>query len=120
MNKSSKKATIFLVIVTYFSTLSQGKGSPLNIFILGTLSYVIVTFIMIAIPLIFKIKNKKKLDYLEGKRICLANSLLMFVIPIVLSIILPKGKVPFGIGGLGAIIYYYLNMLLFVEDKDNN
>ncbi len=120
MSRNKEKATTLFIIATYLSALVQVENSPRNTFIFGTLNYLIISFIVMIIPLTFRVKNKKKLDYLRGFKICLANSLLMFIISIILSTLLIKGEGYYGINRLGAIAYYFVNMSFFVDNKNNS
>ena len=94
----------------------------------------IVSFILMIVPLIFKLVNKKRLEYKKGKVICLFNSLILFImfsIPNLLTIL--KGNnnnevmsidpVSFSkslilVYCIIAIIYYFINMCFFVDNKN--
>ena len=89
---------------------------------------------MILIPFIFKLVNKKKRKYKKGRIICLLNSSILFItfsIPNLLTVL--KGNnnleytsmdpVAFSKSLITAyffiaIIYYFINMLLFVDNKE--
>ena len=93
----------------------------------------IVSFILMIVPLIFKLVNKKRIEYKRGKIICLFNSLILlivFSIPNLLTIL--KGakntetmtidpiyfsKSLILIYCIIAIIYYFINMCFFVDNK---
>ena len=94
----------------------------------------IVSLILMIVPLIFKLVNKKRLEYKKGKVICLFNSLILFImfsIPNLLTIL--KGNnnnevmsidpVSFSkslilVYCIIAIIYYFINMCFFVDNKN--
>jgi membrane protease YdiL (CAAX protease family) len=94
----------------------------------------IVSFILMIVPLIFRLVNKKRLEYKKGKIICLFNSLILFIvfsIPNLLTIL--KGNNNAEIMSIDpisfsksliivyiiiAIIYYFINMCFFVDNKN--
>jgi membrane protease YdiL (CAAX protease family) len=94
----------------------------------------IVSFILMIVPLIFKLVNKKRLEYKKGKVICLFNSLILFIvfsIPNLLTIlkgsnnneIMSIDPVSFSsslilVYCIIAIIYYFINMCFFVDNKN--
>ncbi len=95
---------------------------------------VVVSIIMILIPFIFKLVNKKKIKYKKGRIICLLNSSILFItfsIPNLLTVL--KGNNNLEYTSMDpvafskslimaylfiAIIYYFINMLLFVDNKE--
>ena len=81
--------------------------------ILALINLILITIILTVVPFIFRLINKKILDYKKGRIICITNSIVMFILSIIsLELI----GISF-IGGLGALIYYFINMFLFVEQK---
>ena len=94
----------------------------------------IVSLILMIVPLIFKLVNKKRLEYKKGKVICLFNSLILFImfsIPNLLTIL--KGnnnnevmsidpvsfsKLLILVYCIIAVIYYIINMCFFVDNKN--
>jgi hypothetical protein len=86
----------------------------LDIFVISSLS----TFI----PCIHYLNRGKKLDYKVGKRICMANTFIILVVGLIASIYLIKDYGYFIIIStiLGSFIFYYINMLLYVEYKATN
>jgi len=94
----------------------------------------LVSFILMIVPLIFRLVNKKRLEYKKGKIICLFNSLILFIvfsIPNLLTIL--KGNNNAEIMSIDpisfsksliivyiiiAIIYYFINMCFFVDNKN--
>ena len=84
----------------------------------GLFDTLISSLIMMAIPFLAKIINKGKLPLKKGKRICLINSILLFIISLALFVFFGIGFV----GGLGAIMFYFMNKWLFVDldgEQDN-
>lgn len=96
---------------------------------------VVVSIIMILIPFIFKLVNKKKIKYKKGRIICLLNSSILFItfsIPNLLTVLKDNNNnleytsmdpVAFSKSLITAyffiaIIYYFINMLLFVDNKE--
>ncbi len=95
---------------------------------------VVVSIIMILIPFIFKLVSKKKIKYKKGRIICLLNSSILFItfsIPNLLTVLKDNNNnleytsmdpVAFSKSLITAyffiaIIYYFINMLLFVDNK---
>ena len=95
---------------------------------------VVVSIIMILIPFIFKLVNKKKIKYKKGRIICLLNSSILFItfsIPNLLTVLKDNNnnleytsmdpeafsKSLIMAYLFIAIIYYFINMLLFVDNK---
>ncbi len=96
---------------------------------------IVVSIIMILIPFIFKLVNKKKIKYKKGRIICLLNSSILFItfsIPNLLTVLKDNNNnleytsmdpVAFSKSLIMAylfiaIIYYFINMLLFVDNKE--
>lgn len=95
----------------------------------------LVSTIMMILPIIFRLVNKKNLDYVKGAKVCLLNSLIMYIVfslPNINNIL--KGTnhnevVSFDSTSFSkqliivylfiAVIYYFINILLFVENKKN-
>ena len=86
----------------------------LDIFVISCLS----TFI----PCIHYLNRGAKLDYKLGKRICLLNSFIILIIGFISCIYLVNVYGYFIIIStfLGSFIFYYINMLFFVEYKAFN
>ena len=74
----------------------------------------VISIIMMIVPLCFRLYNKAPLEYEKGEKICRYNSIIAFCLSIVLTIVVMNGNGFFGIGGLGAIIYYFVNKWMFV------
>jgi hypothetical protein len=104
MKKRKTWPIIVLIFFVYGSVAYQGENVGLHPFLI-LIDFLLFFFIMILIPLIFRIVNKKRLDYVKGKRICLWNSLGLFSISIILTLL---GGNIIGVGGLGALIYIML------------
>lgn len=93
----------------------------------------IISFILMIVPLIFKLVNKKRIEYKKGRIICFFNSLILlilFSIPNLLTIL--KGSKNTEVMSIDpisfskslilvycivAIIYYFINMCFFVDNK---
>lgn len=119
--------TLIIIKVVLQDTKVIGDLLP-ELFIL-----VVVSIIMIVIPFIFKLVEKKKIKYKKGRIICLLNSFILFItfsIPNLLIIL--KGNNNLEYTSMDpvafskslimaylfiAIIYYFINMLLFVDNK---
>ena len=76
------------------------------VFPAALLTSLLVSAMMMAVPGVCRLVKKERLPIKSGKRICLWNSILLFVIPTILGNNL--------IGGLGAICFYFINKWLFV------
>ncbi len=93
----------------------------------GTIGTLILTLIMIAIPAICVIFQKGKLRFEKGLKLCKWNSIILFIISIILTIFFMENNYTdsfFGIGGLGALMFYFINKWLFVanenEERENH
>lgn len=93
----------------------------------------IISFILMIVPLIFRLISKNRINYKKGRIICVSNSLVLFIlfsIPNLISIL--KGNdntrvmtidpITFSkqlilIYFVSAIIYYVINMCFFVDNK---
>ena len=139
--KNKKKAIkVLLLLFIVFIIIKLFLAGPylyhfweelLPIIIILTL----VSSIMMILPIIFRLVNKKNLDYVKGTKVCLLNSLIIFIvfsIPNILNIL--KGPnhnevMSFDPTSFSkkliivylfiAVIYYFINILLFVDNKKN-
>lgn len=120
--------TLIIIKVVLQDTKVIGDLLP-ELFIL-----VVVSIIMIVIPFIFKLVEKKKIKYKKGRIICLLNSSILFItfsIPNLLTVLKDNNNnleytsmdpVAFSKSLITAyffiaIIYYFINTLLFVDNK---
>lgn len=108
-----KNAIAGLIIVyIYCSTQATKIVGYENALIAGFEMFIIISLIMMLIPFILKIS--KVLTIENGKRICKYNSIILLIISIYLVVF---NYAEFAlIGGLGALIYYYINVDLFVNE----
>lgn len=121
--------TLIIIKVVLQDTKIIGDLLP-ELFVL-----IVVSIIMILIPFIFKLVNKKKIKYKKGRIICLLNSSILFItfsIPNLLTVLKDNNNnleytsmdpVAFSKSLITAyffiaIIYYFINMLLFVDNKE--
>ena len=74
---------------------------------------VIITVIMMVVPFVFMIINKGKMPNDKGKMVCKWNSIILFIISIILMAIKDMGFV----GGFGAWLYYFVNKWLYVDEN---
>jgi hypothetical protein len=111
--KQYKNAIAGLIIVyIYCSTQATKIVGYENALITGFEMFIIISLIMMLIPFILKIS--KVLTIENGKRICKYNSIILLIISIYLVVF---NYAEFAlIGGLGALIYYYINVDLFVNE----
>lgn len=104
---------IFAVFMYMSASYELEKLNFLNnkyTFVASLVEIIVITIVMCFIPCVIYLVNKGKIDYKKGNVICVLNSLLLFVIPIILGQAL--------VGGIAAVFYYYINMWLFVKDKN--
>ena len=98
--------------------INGGLYSDSQILLYGLIDFLIISLACIIIPLIWRIINGEKFACEYGKKICKWNSIMLFSLSLVISIIVFNGN-GFGIGGLGAAIYYFINKWLFVDETKN-
>ena len=80
----------------------------------ATANLAIITAIMMAIPLIVRLVNGKKLDNKFGKQLCMWNSIALFALSTIA--IFADLKQYAIIGGVGALEFYFINKWAFVKD----
>ena len=107
---------IVLLIIIYFSAVVMNLASDnsdirANAFLYASINFGISSVIMMLEPFIWRLANKDKLPLEKGKRICSSNSICLFIISACLYAVF---KISF-IGGIGAILYYFINKWLFVD-----
>lgn len=118
-----KGISIFLIIFMFTTLGGQYIEYGYSIeqsTIAALIDIVIITFIMMFVPLCFRIHNKKLLEYKKGKKICKYNSIIAFILSVILTVTLNKENTFVGVGGLGCLIYYFINMCFFVSEMDYN
>ena len=95
----------------------------------------IISILMIIVPFIFRLITKKKIKYKKGKLLCFLNSFIIYIlfsIPNLITIlkrndnleVMSMDPVAFSKSLIVAflfiaIIYYFINMFLFVDNKNN-
>lgn len=95
----------------------------------------IISILMIIVPFIFRLITKEKIKYKKGKLLCFLNSFIiyiLFLIPNLITIlkrndnleVMSMDPVAFSKSLIVAflfisIIYYFINMFLFVDNKNN-
>ncbi len=85
-------------------------------FLFSLASMALSSALMMAVPFVVRISKKEKLPHKSGKRLCMWNSIILFVLS---SVLLALTEVNF-IGGVGAIIYYFINKWIFVGELQPN
>lgn len=80
---------------------------------LALIDLVICSVAMMIVPFIWRIINKRRFELQKGKKICKWNSIIIFIISIIMT---ASGGVSI-IGGLGAVMYYFINKWLFVDEE---
>ena len=95
----------------------------------------IISILMIIVPFIFRLITKEKIKYKKGKLLCFLNSFIIYIlfsIPNLITIlkrndnleVMSMDPVAFSKSLIVAflfiaIIYYFINMFLFVDNKNN-
>ena len=135
--RKQKKLKIVLLLLIIFIILKLFLGGPyLYNFLEEAISLLIIigiiSIIMMFIPSVFRIKNKQKLEYKKGKKICLINSMFIYIvsiIPCIKTIIKNKNVETMSFNPILfakqliiifliiVIIYYFINMLFFTKEK---
>ena len=138
MNNKTKKIIGFILLLINLIIIKLFLGGKyLNNFweelIPEILVLIIVSFILMIVPLIFKLVSKKRIEYKKGKIICCLNSFILFIlfsIPNLLTIL--KGNNNTGAMSIDpisfskqliliyfivAVVYYFINMCFFVDNK---
>ena len=81
-------------------------------FLITLADLALVSIIMMLVPFICRMVKNAKLSYKSGKRLCLWNSIILFILS---SVLLALVDISF-IGGIGAIIFYFINKWVYVSD----
>lgn len=119
-------AIVILVLLMFMSTVGQVSQQMLQAgadfdqassgsFMTGVITTVLVCVQMVLIPLICRLVKKERLPNKSGKQICLWNSIGMFLVSVVISTM--QLPLPIGVGGVGALIFYFINKWLFVAEE---
>lgn len=103
-----------LLLILYASACGSyiNYGNTDNMYLSGLIDVLIISLIMMIAPFILKISNK--LNSQNCKKICKYNSLIAFIISVLITTMTDSSNFV-GIGGLGALIYYYININIFGE-----
>lgn len=80
---------------------------------LALIDLLICSVALMIVPFIWRLVNKERFDCVKGKKICKWNSIIIFIISIILNVTMEISI----IGGLGAVMYYFINKWLFVDEK---
>ncbi|WP_292473468.1 zinc ribbon domain-containing protein [Methanosphaera sp.] len=118
--KNKTLGIVILLLVLYFSLCGQYLNSGNDYFYEHSKEYalidlLIISTMMMIVPFIWRLINKEKFELRKGKKICLWNSIILFVISMILMTIIHFSF----IGGIGAIMYYFINKWLFVNYDEN-
>ena len=90
--------------ISYSDIMMQALWSTL-------LSLLFTSVVMMAVPFIYSIVKKGSISYDSGKRLCKWNSVILFVLSLLLMPLIGTSL----IGGVGAIIYYFINKWVFID-----
>ena len=116
--KSRRRNGFLLLLLPYFSIsgelINNGMIDFPNYLIVAFINVLFLTTVMIIIPLFFRLFNGSEISYQKGRKICLINSIVLLIISLFFDVTM---NILF-IGGLGVIVYYFVNMFWFVLPKD--
>lgn len=121
--KKNKFFQIFgLIFLVYLSVTGQYLSNPNykdDALLIGLFIIIVLSIEMMIVPFIVRLFNKERLDIKKGKLICSWNSIIAFILSFALLDVAEElGISVVGVGGIGAIIYYYINKWLFVHNED--
>ena len=116
----NKGKLIFVFAYIYLSSVTQylqsGDDSLVKACLyLAFIDVLVCSLVLMIAPFLYKQINKDKLDKENFKSFCKGNSFVIFVISFIMMTI---GLSPI-VGGLGAILYYYINKWMFVDSINN-
>ena len=136
MSNKTKQITGFIllfIILIIIKLFLGGTHLYLGELLLEILVLLIISFIYMIAPLIFKLINKKRIESPKGKIICLLNSFILFILfstPNLLTIlkgnrsdqIMSIDPIAFSksliiLFSMISIIYYFINIWFFVDNK---
>lgn len=135
MNNKVKKIIGFGLMFTVLFIISYIFNDSINIFeeLVEELIFLgIASAVLLTIPIVFRVINKKQLEYKKGRKICFFNSLVIFIISSIPNLIViinntkdlsssfdqvQFAKTLIVTFLIISIIYYYINMCFFVDDK---
>ena len=141
MNKRYIIASILLFIVLIIIKIVLGGFNFYNILEelpAYCIILILMSLFMMIIPTILRIRNKKKFEHKKGIKICLYNSLIIYILSLINSITLiirestNKNRYMMSFDTVGfakqlifvflgiSIIYYFINYLFYVESRGNN
>lgn len=137
MNNKVKKIIGFGLMFIVLFIISYIFNDSINIFeeLVEELIFLgIASAVLLTVPIIFRLINKKQLEYKKGRKICFFNSLVIFIISLIPNLIViinntkdlsssfdqvQFAKTLIVTFLIISIIYYYINMCFFVDDKKN-
>lgn len=81
-------------------------------------------FIFMFTPFVIRLANIQKFSYENGKKLCLLNSIIVLFGESLIEALISGGAlkdIAFNVGRylLFAILFYFVNKILYVNDKDN-
>ena len=136
MSNKTKQITEFIllfIILIIIKIFLGGTHLYLGELLLEVLVLLIISFIYMIVPLIFKLINKKRIETQKGRIICLLNSFILFILfstPNLLTILkgnrsdqimsidpIAFSKLLIILFSMISIIYYFINICFFVDNK---
>lgn len=137
MNNKLKNITGFGLMFIVLFIISYIFNDSINIFetLVEELIFLgIASTTLLTVPTIFRLINKKQLEYKKGRKICFFNSLLIFIISSIPNLIViinntkdlsssfdqvQFAKTLIVTFLIISIIFYYINMCFFVDNKNH-
>jgi len=109
---------LLLYVIQAGSYLNAGIYTDQQSNMYAVIDLLIISTICMIVPLVWRILNHQKFACEKGKKICRWNSIIVLII----SLILKAGTEIGLVGGLGSVVYYYINKWLFVDEtkKDSD
>lgn len=138
MNSKRKNIIGFILLFIVLVIIKLFLGGPnlnnlSNEILEELIVLIIISLILMIVPIIVRLKIKSKIEYKKGRKICLINSLIiyvLFLIPNLIPIIENKpidysqsfDNIAFSkslilINIVLVIIYYFINICFFVENN---
>lgn len=115
-SKPKFKPAIILLAIIWASSSGQYLNDGFDLAqssISALIDIFVASIIMLCYPFVSRMVNKEQIEYYECKNICIWNSIIMLIISLISTATIGLGFV----GGLGAVMYYYINMNLFSASK---
>ena len=136
MSNKTKQITGFIllfIILIIIKLFLGGTHLYLGELLLEVLVLLIISFIYMIVPLIFKLINKKRIETQKGRIICLLNSFILFILfstPNLLTILkgnrsdqimsidpIAFSKLLIILFSMIYIFFYFINIFFYINNK---